>query len=78
MVSILRPRPARQRLSLLSLLTGVAYPHTTGVAQALSHHRAAGGLMFRDGEALGSELIGQAFSDPRYFWSRPSATTPKA
>lgn len=77
MVSILRP--ALTLFMLLSLLTGLAYPLlTTGVAQLLFPHQAAGSLILKDGKAIGSELIGQAFSDPRYFWSRPSSTGPMA
>jgi len=60
---------------LLTVLTGVIYPLTvTGIAQALFHHQANGSLVSDNGEAIGSELIGQSFSDPRYFWGRLSAT----
>jgi K+-transporting ATPase KdpC subunit len=60
---------------LLTVLTGVIYPLTvTGIAQALFHHRANGSLITDNGVAIGSELIGQPFSDPRYFWGRLSAT----
>jgi K+-transporting ATPase ATPase C chain len=62
---------------LLSLLTGVAYPlAVTAVGLAVFPHRANGSVIERDGNAVGSELIGQAFTDPRYFWGRPSATSP--
>jgi len=63
---------------LLTLLTGVVYPLlVTGIAQVLFPHQAAGSLLTRDGRAIGSELIGQSFTDPGHFWSRPSATTPQ-
>ena len=61
----------------LTLLTGVAYPVlVTLVAQVTFPHMANGSLIERDGKLVGSELIGQYFDDPKYFWSRPSATTP--
>ena len=60
---------------LLTVLTGVIYPLTvTGLAQALFRDRANGSLISENGEVVGSELIGQPFSDPRYFWGRLSAT----
>jgi potassium-transporting ATPase KdpC subunit len=70
-------RPALVLLGLLTLLTGVAYPLlVTAVAQAAFPRQANGNLIVKDGKALGSSLIGQPFDDPRYFWSRPSGTTP--
>jgi K+-transporting ATPase ATPase C chain len=70
-------RPALVLFALLTALTGLVYPAvTTGVAQLLFPHRANGSLIVRDGHVVGSELIGQPFSDPAYFWSRPSATGP--
>jgi potassium-transporting ATPase KdpC subunit len=71
-------RPALVLFLLLTLITGLIYPLLiTGVAQLLFPGRAAGSLLMRDGRAVGSRLIGQSFSDPKYFWSRPSATTPQ-
>ena len=59
---------------LLTLLTGVAYPLViTLIGQVAFSHQANGSLIVHDGKVVGSELIGQAFADPRYFWSRPSA-----
>lgn len=70
-------RPALISLTLLSLLTGIAYPLlVTGLAQAIFPHQANGSLIVVGGKTLGSSLIGQPFSDERYFWSRPSATAP--
>ena len=71
-------RPALVLFLLLTVLTGFLYPIVvTGLAQLLFPARAAGSLVTRDGHAVGSRLIGQSFSDPKYFWSRPSATTPQ-
>ena len=71
-------RPAIVLLLLMTVVTGVAYPLVvTGIAQAVFPGQAAGSLIVKDGKAVGSRLIGQAFSDPKYFWSRPSATTPQ-
>jgi len=71
-------RPALVLFLLLTLLTGFIYPLlVTGVARVLFPHQAAGSLLMREGRVVGSQLIGQSFSDPRYFWSRPSATTPQ-
>jgi K+-transporting ATPase ATPase C chain len=71
-------RPALVLFLLLTVLTGLLYPLlVTGLAQLLFPHQAAGSILTRDGHAVGSRLIGQSFSDPRYFWSRPSATTPQ-
>jgi len=69
--------PAVRMLVVLSVLTGVVYPYLiTGVAQVASPRAANGSLIQRDGKALGSSLIGQPFDDPKYFWGRPSATSP--
>src|SRR5436190_8538236 len=62
---------------MLSVVTGVAYPAiVTAIAQVVFPRQANGSLIVKDGKAVGSTLIGQPFDDPRYFWSRPSATTP--
>jgi potassium-transporting ATPase KdpC subunit len=72
-------RPALTLFVLLSLITGLAYPLVvTGVAQTLVPSQANGSIVMRDGKPVGSELIGQAFGEPRHFWSRPSATAPMA
>jgi potassium-transporting ATPase KdpC subunit len=70
-------RPAGALLAIFTILTGVLYPaFVTAVAQAAFPGRANGSLI-RDGDrSVGSELIGQPFDDPRYFWGRPSATAP--
>jgi K+-transporting ATPase ATPase C chain len=68
-------RPALVLFALFTVLTGLVYPAvTTGVAQLLFPRQANGSLIVRDGRVRGSELIGQPFSDPAYFWSRLSAT----
>src|SRR5262249_24693593 len=71
-------RPAVVLFLLLTVLTGFLYPLVvTGVARLLFPGKAAGSIVTRDGHAVGSRLIGQSFRDPKYFWSRPSATAPQ-
>ena len=72
-------RPALVLFVLLSLVTGLLYPFfVTGVAQAVFPHQANGSLIERQGQAVGSELIGQPFAQAGHFWGRPSATGPMA
>jgi K+-transporting ATPase ATPase C chain len=71
-------RTALTLFLLLTVLTGLAYPLVvTAVAHLAFPASATGSLVLRDGVRVGSALIGQSFSDPRYFWGRPSATTPQ-
>src|SRR5450631_175196 len=71
-------RPAVSLLALMTLLLGIVYPFAiTGVAKLAFPRQAAGSLIFEDGKLRGSTLIGQNFADPKYFWGRPSATTPQ-
>jgi len=70
-------RPALMSLLLLTLITGVAYPLlVTGIAQVVFPFQANGSLIVKDGKVVGSALIGQPFDDPKYFWGRPSGTSP--
>jgi len=70
-------RPAIVLLVVLSVLTGLAYPAlVTAIAQVAFPFQANGSLITRDGKVVGSALIGQPFDDPKYFWGRPSATSP--
>ena len=70
-------RPALVCFAVLTALTGLVYPLVvTGVAQAAFPWQAAGSLILRDGQPVGSTLIGQNFEDPKYFWGRLSATSP--
>jgi K+-transporting ATPase ATPase C chain len=69
--------PALRMLVVLSALTGVAYPYlVTGIAQLAFPGAANGSLIENGGKQVGSTLIGQPFDDPKYFWGRPSATSP--
>jgi K+-transporting ATPase ATPase C chain len=70
--------PSLRMLLITSVLTGVFYPLVvTGVAQLAFHSAANGSLIIVDGKPVGSTLLGQPFDDPKYFWSRPSATSPQ-
>ena len=70
-------RPAFIMLVIMTVVTGAIYPMVvTGIAQVAMPHQANGSLIVSNGKAVGSELIGQPFSDPKYFWSRASGTAP--
>jgi potassium-transporting ATPase KdpC subunit len=70
-------RAAVFSLGALTVITGVIYPvAVTVIAQAIFPWQAGGSLIVKDGQVAGSALIGQPFDDPKYFWGRPSATTP--
>ena len=71
-------RNAAMLLLLMTVITGIAYPLlVTGLAQAVFPVQANGSLLAKDGKPIGSALIGQPFTASKYFWGRPSATTPK-
>ena len=70
-------RPALSLFIVLTLITGALYPLLiTGITKTLYPDQTAGSLIVRDGKTVGSRLIGQNFRDPKYFWGRPSATSP--
>jgi potassium-transporting ATPase KdpC subunit len=70
--------PAVRMLVVLSVLTGIIYPYVvTGIAQLAFPRAANGSLIEANGRVVGSERVGQPFDDPKYFWSRPSATAPQ-
>jgi K+-transporting ATPase ATPase C chain len=70
-------RPALVLFAVLTALTGLVYPLVvTGIGQVAFPEQAAGSLVLRDGKPVGSSLMGQNFSDPKYVWGRPSATSP--
>lgn len=71
-------RPAIILFLVLTAITGIVYPLViTGIAQLAFPAQAGGSIILEDGKAVGSILIGQSFSDPKHFWSRPSATSPQ-
>jgi K+-transporting ATPase ATPase C chain len=71
-------RPTLVLFLLLTVITGIVYPLVvTGIAQVAFPSQAAGSLVTQNGKQIGSSLIGQSFSDPKHFWSRPSATAPQ-
>jgi len=70
-------RAALVSLAVLTLVTGIVYPVVvTAIAQLVFSHQANGSLIVKDGKVVGAALIGQPFDDPKYFWGRPSATSP--
>src|SRR3981081_4569665 len=70
-------RPAALAFVVLTLITGIVYPLIVTAFAQLFPNKATGSVIEVNGKAVGSELIGQSFSDPKYFWSRPSATAPQ-
>jgi potassium-transporting ATPase KdpC subunit len=70
-------RPAAPAFVVLTLITGIVYPLIVTAFAQLFPNKATGSVIEVNGKAVGSELIGQPFSDPKYFWSRPSATSPQ-
>ena len=71
-------RPAVSLFVLLTAVTGIVYPLVvTGIAKVAFPEAAGGSLIVKDGKPVGSRLIGQNFTDPKYFWGRPSATSPE-
>jgi K+-transporting ATPase ATPase C chain len=70
-------RPVLVLFAALTVVTGLVYPIVvTAVAHAAFPHEADGSLIEKDGKAVGSELLGQQFDSPSYFWGRLSATSP--
>ena len=71
-------RPGLSLVLAMTLLVGVIYPFAlVGVTRLVFARQAQGSLLYENGALIGSELIGQNFTDPKYFWGRPSATTPQ-
>jgi potassium-transporting ATPase KdpC subunit len=72
-------RNSLMMLLVMTIITGVAYPLlVTGLSQLLFPSQANGSLIAKNGQPIGSTLIGQSFTEPKYFWGRPSATSPQA
>ena len=72
-------RPALSLFVVLTIVTGLLYPMlVTGISKVAFPDQASGSIVERNGKPVGSLLIGQSFSDPKYFWGRPSATSPQA
>src|SRR5471032_3507386 len=72
-------RPAVGLFAALTVICGVIYPiATTGIGKLAFSHEVDGSIIERDGKPVGSTLIGQSFTSPKYFWGRPSATSPMA
>lgn len=70
-------KPAFISFVLLTIITGIIYPlFVTGIAQGLFHGQANGSIIYKNGKATGSSLIGQPFDDPKYLWGRVSSTSP--
>jgi K+-transporting ATPase ATPase C chain len=70
-------RPAVLMMVVMTILTGVIYPLVvTGIGEVVFHDHANGSLIYEGDKLVGSSLIGQPFDDPKFFWSRPSATGP--
>jgi len=75
---LLQIRNALTVFLVMTVLTGLVYPLAlTGIGRVLFAHQVSGSVRERDGKAVGSDLLGQPFSDARFFWSRPSATSPQ-
>lgn len=71
-------RPGVSLIVAMTVLLGIVYPLAiTGISQLAMHSKAEGSLLHRGDTLIGSSLIGQSFSDPKYFWGRPSATSPQ-
>lgn len=71
-------RPSVSLIVAMTVLLGIVYPLViTGVSQVALRSKAEGSLLHKGDTLIGSRLIGQSFTDPKYFWSRPSATSPQ-